>query len=101
MSLWDYRSRAWAFKAWKRWLSWAFRSRLEPIRKVARTVREHLWGIINAIVLKADTGRSESMNRSIQQIKRKACGFRNRERFRNAIYFHLGGLELYPEAVRP
>jgi transposase len=25
-----------------------------------------------------------------------ACGFRNRERFRNAIYFHLGGLDLYP-----
>jgi transposase len=25
-----------------------------------------------------------------------ACGFRNRERFRRAIYFHLGGLDLYP-----
>ena len=27
------------------------------------------------------------------------CGYRNRERFRNAIYFHLGGLDLYPDAV--
>jgi len=25
-----------------------------------------------------------------------ACGYRNRERFRNAILFHLGGLDLYP-----
>jgi transposase len=25
-----------------------------------------------------------------------ACGFRNREHFRTAIYFHCGGLELYP-----
>jgi transposase len=25
-----------------------------------------------------------------------ACGYRNRDRFRNAIYFHLGGLDLYP-----
>jgi len=25
-----------------------------------------------------------------------ACGFRNRDRFRRAIYFHLGGLDLYP-----
>ena len=31
-----------------------------------------------------------------QWIKRRACGFRNRERFRNALYFHLGGLDLYP-----
>jgi transposase len=28
-----------------------------------------------------------------------ACGFRNRERFKRAIYFHLGGLQLYPDAV--
>jgi len=31
-------------------------------------------------------------------VKRMACGFRNRENFRNAIYFHLGGLDLYPKA---
>ena len=28
-----------------------------------------------------------------------ARGFRNRKRFRNAIYFHLGGLDLYPARV--
>lgn len=99
MSLWHYSKRGWALKAWKRWLGWAFRSRLEPIRRVAWTIREHLWGIINAIVLKADNGRSEAMNRKIQQIKSRACGFRNRERFRNAIYFHLGGLDLYPAGI--
>ena len=35
-------------------------------------------------------------NGRIQKVKSAACGFRNRERFRNAIYFHLGGLDLYP-----
>jgi hypothetical protein len=29
-----------------------------------------------------------------------ACGFRNRERFRHAILFHLGGLDLYPESMK-
>lgn len=29
-----------------------------------------------------------------------ACGFRNREHFRTAIYFHCGGLELYPATPR-
>jgi len=43
---------------------------------------------------------SEGLNSKIQGIKRKGCGYRNRERFRNAIYFHLGGLDLYPDALR-
>jgi transposase len=32
-------------------------------------------------------------------MKYTARGFRNRERFRNAIYFHLGGLDLYPAGL--
>lgn len=31
-----------------------------------------------------------------QQIKKLACGFRNRKRFKNVILFHLGGLDLMP-----
>jgi len=96
MSLWDYVSRSWAEKGWKRWLGWALRSQLEPIRKVAKMIREHLRGIITAIVHRATNAGAESINAKIQQVKRMACGYRNRDRFRTAIYFHLGGLELYP-----
>lgn len=94
--LWSYATRGWAQRAWKRWIGWALRSRLEPMKKVARTIREHLWGIVNAIVLHVTNAGAESINARIQWIKKMACGFRNRERFRNAIYFHLGGLDLYP-----
>lgn len=94
--LWSYATRGWAEKAWKRWISWAMRSRLEPMKRVARTIRNQLWGIVNAIVLSVTNAGAESQNAKIQWIKRQACGFRNRERFRNAIYFHLGGLDLYP-----
>ena len=69
MTLWNYTSRAWAIKAWKRWLSWALRCRLKPIRKVAIMIKEHLWGIINAIVLKADNGRAEGHERKNTEIK--------------------------------
>src|SRR5690606_14043163 len=96
MSLWDYSSRAWALKAWRKMLSWASRCRLEPVVKAAATIRRHLWGIINAIVLRATNAGSESLNAKIQRIKRRACGFRSRERFHTAIMFHLGGLDLYP-----
>ena len=96
MCLWHFRSRAWARKAWSMWIGWALRSRLEPVKRVARMVRDHLYGIVNAIVLRATNASSESANAKIQRVKRMACGFRNRERFRNAIYFHLGGLDLLP-----
>lgn len=43
---------------------------------------------------------SESVNSQIQRIKKRACGFRSRERFGEAILFHLGRLELYPASVR-
>jgi transposase len=32
----------------------------------------------------------------IQTIKKMAYGFRNREHFKTAIFFHCGGLQLYP-----
>jgi len=96
MCLWHYVSRTWARKAWEGWISWAMRSRLEPMKRVARMVRAHLDGIINGIVLNATNAGAESVNSKIQKVKRMACGFRNRDRFRAAIYFHLGGLDLYP-----
>lgn len=99
MLLWGYVSRAWAEKAWKQWLGWASRSKLKPVIYAARMIRKHLRGILNAIVHGVTNASSESVNSKIQRIKRQACGFRNRERFRHAIYFHCGGLDLYPEGV--
>jgi transposase len=97
--LWSYGTRAGAERGWKKWLAWAVRSRLEPIKKAAATIRDHLKGIVNAVVLNVTNATTESLNSKIQWIKRTACGFRNRERFRNAIYFHCGGLDLYPAAL--
>jgi len=99
MSLWHYVSKTWARKGWEQWLSWAVRSRLNPIKEVAKTIREHLWGILNAIVLKVSNGPAEGLNSRIKMIKVRSRGFRNKERFANAIYFHLGGLNLYPEGI--
>lgn len=98
--LWHYVSPTWARKGWKRWLSWAMRCRLEPMKKVAKTVKEHLWGIINAIILKVSNGPAESINSRIKTVKIRSRGFRNVDRLTNAIYFYLGGLDLYPESVR-
>ena len=39
---------------------------------------------------------AEGLNSKIMSIKRRAGGFRNPENFKTAIYFHCGGLSLYP-----
>ena len=39
---------------------------------------------------------AEALNSRIQAIRVSARGYRNREHFKTAIYFHLGGLQLYP-----
>lgn len=100
MTLWGYVRRGWAEKAWQAWLTWALRCRLAPVRAVAQTIRKYLWGILTAIISRATNALGEGMNSRIQALKRRACGYRNRERFRNAIYFHLGGLDLYPASAR-
>lgn len=94
-----YKSRHWAMAAWKLWYGKAIRSRLEPIKKVARMIKRRLEGIVNAMVHRVSNAGAESINGRIQELKRQVRGFRNRERFRNAIYFRLGALDLYPSPV--
>ena len=71
-----------------------------PMITVGKMVRRFLWGILNAIRLKVNNSMLEAKNARIQRIKKIACGFRNRERFKNAILFHLGGLDLMPLPTR-
>ncbi len=94
--LWTYTTRGWALRGWKQWIGWSVRSRLEPMKRAAHTVRDHLWGIINAVVHNATNAISESINARIQRIKKLACGFRDNARLKIAIYFHLGGLDMTP-----
>lgn len=53
----------------------------------------YYWGTVNAIEQKVDNSMLESKNSGIQKIKKMACGFRNRERFRMAILFYFRGLD--------
>ena len=94
-----YKSRTWARKAWQAWYDSAIRCRLEPVKRVARMIKRHLDGIVTAVVTRVTNARAESINAGVQKLKYSARGFRNRKRFRNAIYFHLGGLDLYPAGV--
>lgn len=43
---------------------------------------------------------SESINAKIQWVKYTARGFRNKQNFVHAIYFHCGGLDLAPQPTK-
>jgi transposase len=92
--LWEYTYMGVAEKNWKSLLSWMTHSRIEEMKKVAQTIRNYFWGILNAIRLKTSNGMVEAKNNCIQRIKRIACGFRNKGRFITSILFHLGGLNM-------
>lgn len=95
-TLWAYRQPAAVGRFFRQWYGWARRSQLEPIRRVAATLRRHLPGVLRYCQHRITNGVAEGLNSKIMTIKRKACGFRNPHHFTTAIYFHCGGLDLYP-----
>jgi transposase len=100
MCLWDLRYLRVVEKNFRAWYNWAIRSRLEPIKRVARMIKSHWANIKTYFEHRITNAGAESINAKIQMIKYMSRGFRNRERFRNAIYFHCGGLDLYPAGVQ-
>lgn len=95
-TLWSYRQLAAATRFFRHWYGWARRSQLEPIKRVAATLQRHLDGVLRYCRHRITNGVAEGLNSKIMTIKRKACGFRNPQHFTTAIYFHCGGLDLYP-----
>jgi transposase len=95
-ALWNYRSYAWAKRHWQSWYFWATHSRLAPIIAVARLIKRHLHNVLAYFDHPITNAVAEGLNSKIQTIKKAAYGFRNPEHFKIAVYFHCGGLDLYP-----
>ena len=95
-TLWTYRQTAAVKRFFTRWYAWAVRSRLEPVKQVAATLKRHLEGVLRFAQHPVTNGVAEGLNSKIMSIKRKAGGFRNPVNFTTAIYFHCGGLDLHP-----
>jgi len=93
-TLWDYRKGGVAKKAWRELLKGLSRSQLPELKKLRKTIGNHLAGILNAIKMRASNGIAEARNSCIQRIKRMACGFRDKARFGLEIIFQFGGLNM-------
>jgi len=95
--LWRCRSRTAAEEQWRFWYGWATRARLQPVLEVARMIKRHLPNVLTYFRHRITNAMSEGIASKIQALKKMANGFRNRDNFKTAIYFHCGGLDLYPD----
>ena len=82
----------------RHWLGWALRSRLTPMKKVARMIERHLTNVLTYFKHRVTNATSEGINAGVQLLSSRARGFRNFANFRVAILFRHGALNLYPNA---
>jgi transposase len=80
----------------KRWLSWASRCRLEPFKRLGRTITKHLPGVLNGFQAGKHNARVEAMNRALQEARARARGYRRVENFIAMAYLVAGKLTHLP-----
>ena len=93
---WDYTYPACARKFFNKWYGWARRSKLDPVKRVAKMIKEHFENIITYLKHRITNAATEGFNGVIQSIKANARGFRSFENYRVAILFQCGKLDLNP-----
>ena len=97
--LWEYKGAAWAGKFMDEWTGRVMRSRLEPMKEVARTIRSHRPLILNWFRARGEvsSGAVEGLNNKVKLVTRKSYGFRTANVAKLALLHNLGHL---PEPKR-
>ena len=78
----------------KKLCSWLIRSRLKPMKELCGLIRDHWDEILNYFEYRITNAILEGMNSIIQNIKRRARGFRNNEYFETMIYLNCSKLDI-------
>jgi transposase len=97
--LWNYQTVGWAKRFWQRWYFWATHSRLAPMIEAAKLIARHLPNVMTYFNHRITNAVAEGLNSKIATVQKRACGYRNPNHFKIAVYFHCGGLNLYPALV--
>lgn len=80
--------------ALERWRRGAIRSRLDPIKRFARTVADHRDGILRWWTTRISNGLLEGLHSLVQAAKRRARGYRSTTNYIAMIYLVAGKLNL-------
>lgn len=103
---WGYVSAAWAGKFLDRWCTRVMRSKIEPMKKVAKTMRAHKPLILNwfkakkALSKALSSGVVEGLNNKAKVTTRNSYGFRTYRGAEIALYHALGNLPTPPMTHR-
>jgi transposase len=91
---WDYRSPYWAACFLNEWCARVLRSRIEPMKKVARTLMTHGELILNWFTAKGtiSAGIVEGLNYNVKLTMKKSYGYRTLDAVKTALYHRLGAL---------
>jgi len=77
----------------QKWYAWAVRSQLDPMRRVAKTIKEHWAGIVAFQESNINNGVLEGINSVLQATKSKARGYRTDRNFIAIAYLLTGKLD--------
>jgi transposase len=83
-----------AIDSLKKWYAWAVRSRLEPVKAFAKTLKKHWIGIIHWFQSKLTNGILEGLNSLVQAAKARARGYRSVHTLKIMIYLIAGKMGL-------
>lgn len=91
---WEYISPSWAGKFLDQWCMRTMRSKLEPMKDVAKTLRNHRELLLNWFRAKGElsSGVVEGFNNKVKLTTRKSYGFRTYDAIETALYHNLGAL---------
>lgn len=100
--LWSYVSATWAGKFLDRWIHTVLRSGIEPMKKIARSLRGHRELILNWFRARGliSAAAVEGLNNKLKVVTRRSYGFRTFEATQIALYHTLGGLPEPPMTHR-
>ena len=99
---WDYVSPYWAGKFLDVWCTKVMRSKIDPMKKIAKSIRKHKPLILNWFRAKKafSSGIVEGLNNKAKVATRKAYGFKVYEYAEIALYHQLGKLPEPPMTHR-
>jgi transposase len=91
---WSYTYPAWAGRFLDNWCTRAMRSKIEPMKKMAKTLRNKRELLMNWFRAdgKLSSGVVEGFNNKLKLITRKSYGFRTQKAYETALYHNLGAL---------
>jgi transposase len=82
----------WAKRRLREWIDWANRARLDPFRRVARTLRRHFEGVLAYFDTGYTTSRAEGLNTKARLATRQAYGFHSADAVRAMIELRCTGI---------